>query len=366
MSKQNYKTQSRDAAIVAKRAHEIVEKELDKVKSGKSLKANISIFPESRFPKWATTLATMLCNNPELAKLDNKQLAALIENDDGEVGINHTLFSKKLSAGQLQLVREILLKHGYATDTLHKATDIKRIVKDDLRTETEKDEAIKFYHDSIEIDGRRYKYKVRRNPSGNRIMDLRIRMQGNDIPLGAVLQLRHIGTTKFAIEDERACQFAIHQQMVEQPDQINSTNLKSTNTSGNNESIADRPDYTGTAMFKTMQTWYLNFSPARRQTATFLEFMNGMHSDPKFMKALKSFADGYDEEQREIDKMTVTPGQSNREFISDSCGNLIDISTIRDSNSSRSDYDKKSRAFFDVITTTAYEECLIDDVELEI
>ena len=354
MSKQNYKIQSRDAAIVAKRAHKIVEKELDKVESGKSLKANISICPESRFPKWATTLATMLCNNPELANLDNKQLAALIENDDGEAGINYTLLSKKLSAGQLQLVREILLQHGYATDTLHKATDIKRIIKNDIRTESEKDASIKFYHDSIEIDGRRYKYKIRRNPSGNRMMDLRIRMQGADIPLSVVLQLRHIGTTTFAIEDERACQFALCQQTVEQKDQEKSAKSKSTGASENRDSIADRPDYTGTAMFKTMQTWYQNFSPARRQTATFLEFMNGMKSDPKFLNALKNFSDEYEEAQREIDQMVVTSGLSDGEFISDSYGNLIDISTIRQSNSTQMDYDAKSLAFIESVKTADF------------
>ena len=58
--------------------------------------------------------------------------------------------------------------------------------------------------------------------------------------------------------------------------------------------------------------------------------------------------------------MTVTPGLSNVEFISDINGNLIDISTIRQSNSNQIDYDDKFVSFIDTITTADSEETLMD------
>lgn len=217
VKKQSYKTISKDAASIQKRVYQVAKDEINKVESGKSLTCKVKIIPESRFPNWATMFASMICTNPELANLNNEQLASLIENEKGETGLDYTILSKKLSAVQLHLVREILRKHGYATDTLVKGTDIKRIVKNQIRSETEKDDATKFHHDSIEIDGTNYKYKLRRNPSGNRHSDFCIRMQGCDVPLMVVLKLRGIGVNEFITKDELACQFAAHAHTVKQP-----------------------------------------------------------------------------------------------------------------------------------------------------
>ncbi|MFM0473038.1 hypothetical protein, partial [Paraburkholderia strydomiana] len=84
MSLRNIKNEIKDAASVAKRVSEYADKQLDKVASGKTLKAQIKIIPESRFPMWATTLTSLVCAHPELANLTNKKLAALIENENGE------------------------------------------------------------------------------------------------------------------------------------------------------------------------------------------------------------------------------------------------------------------------------------------
>lgn len=354
MPKQNYKTQSKDAASVAKRVYKIVDAELDKVESGKSLTCKVKVFPESRFPNWATTFASMICTNPELTKLKNERLAALIENEDGETGFNHSILSKDLSAHQLQLAREILLKHGYATDTLVKGTDIKRIVKNDLRTETEKGNATKFYHDSVEIDGTKYKYKLRGKPSGNRISDLRIRMQGSDMPLAAVLKLRSIGANEFYIKDEQACQFSLHEHTVERPQrEEKSTQTKSMiDILKSKNPTVDSWGYTGTQMFEFMKTWYLNFSPARRQTATFHEFMNGMKYDPEFMSAMQKFVK--ERPDQCPDKVAVTKGRVGGEYISDTRGNLIDISTLR----KLQPYKVNPKAAPETTATPAFEECL--------
>lgn len=213
MSARNIRSEIKDAASVEKNLYQYVDKELDTVASGKFLKVRIKVIPESQFAMWATTLATMLCANPKLAHRTNEQLAALIESECGKTGFNHTIISKKLSAGQRHFAGEILRKHGYATDTLVKGTDIKRIVKDDVRTDALKDDGVVFHADGLSIFGRPYKYKQREStPTGKPWTDFSIRMSGQDIKLQNFLFLREIGINDFLNRDEAACAIATPEQ----------------------------------------------------------------------------------------------------------------------------------------------------------
>ncbi|MFL9905307.1 hypothetical protein [Paraburkholderia sp. RL17-337-BIB-A] len=205
VSTRNIKSEIKDAASVEKNLYQYVDKELDTVASGKFLKVQIKVIPESQFPMWATTFASMLCANPELANLTNKELAALIENESGETGFNYTIISKKLSEGQRHHAGEILRKHGYATDTLVKGTDIKRIVKDDVRTEALKDDGVVFHADGVSMGRKRYAYRQRAvTPSGKPWHDFCIRLAGDDTSLQAFLAARTIGINDFVSRDEAA------------------------------------------------------------------------------------------------------------------------------------------------------------------
>lgn len=215
MQKQNINNQREIAASITKSAYQFINEQLDSVESGNSLKCRIDIFPESRFPYWATALAKLLCNDPELADLSNKKLAEMIENEDGETGLDHTILSKKLSAIQRDLVGAILRKHGYATDTLFRGTDIKRIVKNNIRTETEKDDGVVFFADGVSIDGTMYKYRQRQvTPTSTPWTDFSVRMAGHETPLHVVLTLRKIGINEFLRRDEAARKFASTEQTV--------------------------------------------------------------------------------------------------------------------------------------------------------
>lgn len=215
MSQRNIKSEIQDAAVVAKRTDKYVKEQLATVASGKSLKARIRITPESRFPMWATTLARMLCANPALASLTNQQLASLIENEKGETGFDASIMSKKLSVGQRHYAGELLQNYGYATDTLKTGTDIKTIVKNNIRIETPKNDGIGFRADGLNIRGRFYQYKRRENtPTGNPWTDFSVRMYGQDINLQAILFLQGIGIGEFMNRDATARANATHEQMV--------------------------------------------------------------------------------------------------------------------------------------------------------
>lgn len=215
MSQRNIKSEIKDAAAVAKRTNKYANEQLNTVASGKSLKALVKVIPESRFPMWATTLARMLCANPALASFTNQQLSILIENDNGEAGFNSSIMSKKLSVGQRHHAGEVLRNFGYATDTLKTGTDIKKIIKNNIRTEAPKDDGVIFYADGLSISGRFYHYKQRENtPTGNPWTDFSIRMYGQDINLQAILYLKNIGIGEFVNRDAIACANATPEQMV--------------------------------------------------------------------------------------------------------------------------------------------------------
>ena len=213
MSQRNIRTEINDANRIDANVSKFLKKELRTVESADSLLCQIKIGLKSEFPKWASTLAGMLCTTPQLAKLTNEELAALIKNEDGQTGFNYTIMSKKLSAHQRDYAGAILRKHGYATDTLVKGTDIKRIVKNDIRTERLKDDGVVFFADGLSIFGRSHKYKQRKGaPTGNPWTDFCVRMNNQDIKLQTILQLRGIGIGEFLIRDKAACAIATPEQ----------------------------------------------------------------------------------------------------------------------------------------------------------
>ncbi|MFM0478876.1 hypothetical protein, partial [Paraburkholderia strydomiana] len=131
-----------------------------------------------------------------------------------ETGLDYTIISKKLSAGQHRLVVEILRKHGYATDTLNTGTDIKRIVSEDIRLETPKDDGVRFYADGVEILGRRFLYRQRAvTPNGLPWHDFCVRLAGDDTSLKAILVARGISIGEFINRDEIACACASREEM---------------------------------------------------------------------------------------------------------------------------------------------------------
>lgn len=362
MPKQNYKIQSRDATVATGRISEIINDELDKVETGKSLTCKVDVFPTSRFPKWATTLASILCKNPDLANLTNEKLAALIENDDGETGLDHTTLSRKLSAEQHLLVCEILRDHGYSVDTLRKGTDIKKIIKNNVRTASLNDSATKFYHDSIEIDGRIYKYKLRRNANGNRLLDFSIRMCGCDVPLVVVLKLRGVNANEFTTKDELACEFAAQEHTVIQSasnDNLKPLSLeKLIDYTNNRERDVDPNNYTGTQLFEVMRTWYFGFSPARQKMATFHDFFVEMKSNPTFVDAVRKFVNKTDESKEKNDEAIVKTSVPKGDYICDTNGNLIEISSLKHRTSHITNHESTSLEFADDTATAAPEECL--------
>jgi hypothetical protein len=338
MPKQNYKIQSKDAAFVAKRVQQIANDEISKIATGKSLTCKVKVFPESRIPYWASILASKLCTSPELAKLTNNALAQIIGDEAGGERFDPTIISKPLSANQLFYVREILRNHGYATDTLVKGTDIKRIVKNKIRTEVENDGSTKFFADAIEIDGVRHKYKIRRNPTGPRHSDLTIRSYGSDVPLMTVLKLRNINIGAFTTQDELARQFAAHEHTVTRPEPLDSINANKSferfiESTRNRVREVDPDYYTGTQLFETMRTWYFGLSPARQKMSSFNEFWTEMKTNPTFITALQEFVtknqESDEDERQEITKINVAAVYPTGEYVSDVNGNLVDISTLQ-------------------------------------
>lgn len=205
MSQQDYKKKYQEAALVEMDVRQYADQKLASIESGNVLKTFVKVIPESQFPNWATTLATMLCTKPEHANLSNKDLVALIENDKGETGLDHTILSKPLSAIRRHLVSEILRRYGYATDTLVKGTDIKRIIKNNIRTERLKDDGVIFYADGLSFKNRSYKYKQREcTPTGKPWTDFCIRTSGQDIKLQSILFWREISIGEFQKRDEEA------------------------------------------------------------------------------------------------------------------------------------------------------------------
>lgn len=176
--------------------------------TGAVLTVKTDVYLEDGSKHWATTLATLLCANPDLAKGNRQNMAELItQHMDLAEPFEPTRLSKALTVKAKEYVAQILSQHGYECSTLKHGLSIRDIVKGNLRLGAPKPTTVdtRFYADHIDIDGVAFQYRPReRTPMGEAHHDFSIRVAGVDVPLMAVLKLRKIGIAEFQLADERA------------------------------------------------------------------------------------------------------------------------------------------------------------------
>ncbi|MDB5764198.1 MAG: hypothetical protein JWQ21_3193 [Herminiimonas sp.] len=162
--------------------------------------------------KWPSTLAEILCERPALACEANQTLMLFVSE---RLGLSETLqgnsMSKTLSVRARNFVQHVLASYGYDGSRIVKGTDIKRVVKNEVRLGTSAVQPLTttFEADSIVLDGQPYKYRHRERKATEQAWhDFSIRISGVDVPLIAVLRLRNIGIGAFMAADEAALKCA--------------------------------------------------------------------------------------------------------------------------------------------------------------
>ncbi|MEX3809024.1 hypothetical protein AB3X96_01950 [Paraburkholderia sp. BR13439] len=280
---------------------EEVAKELTEAAAQQDVKlvAKVSVVPASNFPDWPTRLAEALCDNPALAGQSNQQLASVIEARSGKTGFNTTLISKDLSQGQRTHAAAILSKHGYSTTTLVKGTDIKRIVRDQVRDATPEAATAEistvFFPDGVAIDGKTYKYRQRNNtPTGLPWNDLCIRLAGVEIPLNSVLKLRGVSIGEFQLKDAAAREFARTEQTVRrqeldrEPKTARTLSELARAVTANHRTVSPAA-YTGSQLAELIRTWFYNVTVEQGQYVCLGDLLNSMQENPEMVKALEAF-----------------------------------------------------------------------------
>lgn len=175
--------------------------------TGVAVTIKTAVYLDDGSKHWATTLAELLCANPELANGNRQTLADLLAERMQLDNFTANRLSKPLSTDQLTRVSAILAEHGYDTSTLKTGLNIRDIIKGNVRYGAAKPTEIttRFYADHIEIDGVSFQYRPReRRPMGKPENDFCIRIAGVDVPLMAVLKLRNIGLGEFRLADTKA------------------------------------------------------------------------------------------------------------------------------------------------------------------
>jgi len=282
---------------VRQQAQEAIDTLTDSAEAhGVPIVGKVTVFLKSEFPNWATTLATALCENPGLAKATNQELVAAIEAKEGKRGFNPKLMSKKLSANQQRLAAEVLTKNGYRATELSKGTDIKRIVRDGVTSDTPVNGSTVFFADAISIDGKVYKYRQRNTtPTGMPWNDLCIRMAGTEVPLHVVLTLRGVGIGRFQLEDTAANEFASTEQTVRRQ-QLDREPKVHRSVSELSKVVSDtqRPHtadhYSNNELGVLIKTWCAVVTRARDRDASLLELLQAIPNNPEMLKALEQFA----------------------------------------------------------------------------
>jgi hypothetical protein len=281
---------------------EEVAKELTETAAKQDVKlvAKVSVVPASNFPDWPTKLAEALCDNPALAGQTNQQLASVIEARSGRTGFNTSLMSKDLSQGQQAHAAAILREHGYSTATLVKGTDIKRIVKDQVREETPEAVATKistvFFPDGVAIDGKTYKYRQRNNtPTGLPWNDLCIRLAGVEIPLCSVLKLRGVGIGEFQLKDAAAKEFAsteqtVRRQELDREPKTARTLSELAKVASETRRKVNRGEYTGSQLGELVRTWFYNITVEQGKYVCIGDLLNAMDTNPEILRAMEAFA----------------------------------------------------------------------------
>ncbi|WP_422647984.1 hypothetical protein OJJOAM_002201 [Cupriavidus sp. H18C1] len=255
--------------------------------------AKVAVFPVSEFPNWATTLAKILCKNPELAKEPNHKLASLIEQYEGKTGLAPKIMSKKLSAPQVSYVAEILRSHGYEVTGLVKGTDIKRIVDG----KSSPPSPTIFFPDAVSIDGTIYRYRERRTtPTGTPWNDLCIRIGSAEVPLVTVLKLRNISIGEFQQLDDAAKRFAETQQTVRR--QELDKERECPRSLSHLAKVVERTqrrsakpnEYTSSELAELMRTWHHTITIEKGGQPSFSDLMLELPDNPEMLSALRRFA----------------------------------------------------------------------------
>jgi hypothetical protein len=175
--------------------------------AGVAVTVKTAVYVDDGSKHWASTLATLLCGNPELANSNRQRLSELLTERMHLATFTANRLSKPLSTEQLTRVSAILAEHGYDTSSLKTGLSIRDIIKGNVRYGSAKPTTVttKFYADHIDLDGVLFQYRPReRTPMGQPENDFCIRIAGVDVPLMAVLKLRNIGLGEFRLADERA------------------------------------------------------------------------------------------------------------------------------------------------------------------
>ncbi|SDO83519.1 hypothetical protein SAMN04488595_102454 [Ralstonia sp. 25mfcol4.1] len=257
--------------------------------------AKVVVFPVSEFPNWATTLAKILCQNPELAKEPNHKLSILIEEHEGKTGFDPKIMSRKLSAQQQSYAADILGRHGYEAAGLVTGTDIKRIVKGG--DSSSQPEPTKFFADGVSIDGTTYKYRQRNTtPTGTPWNDLCIRVGGVEVPLVTLLKLRNISIGEFQQLDDEAKRFASTEQTVKR--QELDREPRTPRSIANLATVVERtqrrsinPDeYTSSELAELVRTWFYNVTVKMGGYPCLAGFVDELSKNPEMREVLRQFA----------------------------------------------------------------------------
>jgi hypothetical protein len=287
------------AQSVCSEATKAVEKLIEtEAHRGVSLVAKVSIVPASNFPDWPTKLAEALCEDTSLAAQSNQALVSVVEARSGRTGFNPKLISNDLTKGQLGFVSEVLRQHGYSPATLKKGTDIKRIVREQIRDDIPAtNDATVFFPDGVAIDGKMYRYRRRNtaSPTGLPWYDLSIRILGVEIPLQIVLKLRSVGINEFQTKDEAAKKFARSEQTVRrreldrEPKTARSLSDLAKAVRESQRKAVVPGEYTGSQLGELIRSWFYNVTVTKAGYVCLGDLLKSMEANPEIVAALEAF-----------------------------------------------------------------------------
>ncbi|WP_250476114.1 MULTISPECIES: hypothetical protein [unclassified Caballeronia] len=294
MSSNTFKIAQSVCSEATKATERLVEAE---ALNGVNLVARVSIVPASNFPDWPTKLAEALCENPELAAQSNERLVSAVEARSGRTGFNPKLISKDLTKAQLAFVSGILRQHGYSPATLKKGTDIKRIVKEQIRGDTPAaNQPTVFFPDGVSIDGKIYKYRQRNTiPTGLPWYDLCIRIAGSEVPLQIVLKLRAVSIGEFQLKDKAAQDFASSEQTVRrqeldrEPQVARSLSELAKAVRENQRKAVVPGEYTGSQLGQLIRSWFYNVTVTKAGYVCLGDLLKSMEDNPEIVEALEAF-----------------------------------------------------------------------------
>jgi hypothetical protein len=175
---------------------------------GVSLDVRTEVYVSDGSKTWPSTLATALCEKPELAKGTRQDMADLVTNDlQLSKPFNVTRLSQKLSSKAVEVVSDTLKRFGYLTFHLERGLDIRDIVKAGkvVSDHTESKIQTKFAPDGVWLGSKWYPYeRISSYETGKPWYCFGIRFAGYVTPLSTVLAMRDIGISQFIGLDEAA------------------------------------------------------------------------------------------------------------------------------------------------------------------